>query len=70
MLFRSALGGLGGGAYGYASKALKNKEIEDLMEDMPVGADMGDVEVFSDPRLRGQLARDFQRQLVRKGLMG
>ena len=70
MALGGLVGGLGGGLYGYGSKLRKNKEIEDLMEDMPVGADMGDVEVFSDPRFRAQLARDFQRQLVRKGLMG
>lgn len=64
------LGGLGAGLYGYGTKIRKNKEIEDTMEDLPVGADLGDMEVFSDPRLKAQLARDFQRQLVRKGLMG
>lgn len=69
-LIGGAAGGLGGLLYGYGSRARKNKEIEDLMEDLPVGADLGDVELFSDPRLKAQLARDFQRQLVRKGLMG
>ena len=68
-LIGGAAGGLGGLLYGYGSRARKNKEIEDLMEDLPVGADLGEVELFSDPRLKAQLARDFQRQLVRKGLM-
>lgn len=69
-LIGGAAGGLGGLLYGYGSRARKNKEIEDLMEDLPVGADLGDVELFSDPRLKAQMARDFQRQLIRKGLMG
>ena len=64
------VGGLGGGLYGYGSKARKNKEIENLIQEMPVGADLGDIDLFNDPRLRQQMARDFQRQLVRKGLMG
>ena len=68
-LLGGALGGIGGGLYGYGSKVRKNKEIEDLIEDLPVGADIGDIEVFSDPKLKQQLARDFQRQLVRRGLM-
>lgn len=68
-LIGGAAGGLGGLLYGYGSRARKNKEIEDLMEDLPVGADLGEVELFSDPRLKAQLARDFQRQLVRRGLM-
>jgi len=68
-LIGGAAGGLGGLLYGYGSRARKNKEIEDLMEDLPVGADLGDVELFSDPKLKAQLARDFQRQLIRKGLM-
>ena len=69
-LIGGTAGGLGGLLYGYGSRTRKNKEIEDLMEDLPVGADLGDVELFSDPRLKAQMARDFQRQLVRKGLMG
>lgn len=69
-LLGGALGGLGAGLYGYGSKSIKNKQIEDLMQDLPVGADLGDVAVFSDPQLKAQLARDFQRQLIRKGLMG
>jgi len=69
-LIGGAAGGLGGLLYGYGSRARKNKEIEDIIKDMPVGADIGDIEMFSDPRLKAQLARDFQRQLVRKGLMG
>lgn len=68
-LLGGALGGIGGGLYGYGSKVRENKEIEDLIEDLPVGADIGDIEVFSDPKLKQQLARDFQRQLVRRGLM-
>jgi len=69
-LLGGALGGLGAGLYGYGSKSIKNKQIQDLMQDLPVGADLGDVAVFSDPQLKAQLARDFQRQLIRKGLMG
>lgn len=64
------VGGLGGGIYGAATKNRKNKEIINLMQELPVGADIGDVELFNDPRLKAQMARDFQRQLVRKGLMG
>ena len=68
-LIGGALGGLGGGLYGYGSRTRENKQIEDLIEDLPVGADIGDIEVFSDPGLKQQLARDFQRQLVRRSLM-
>lgn len=63
------VGGLGGGIYGAATKNRKNKEIINLMQELPVGADIGDVELFNDPRLKAQMARDFQRQLIRKGLM-
>lgn len=64
------VGGLGGGLYGYGTKAHQNKELENLIQEMPVGADIGDIDLFNDPRLKAQMARDFQRQLVRKGLMG
>lgn len=64
------VGGLGGGLYGYGTKSRQNKELENLIQEMPVGADIGDIELFNDPRLKAQMARDFQRQLVRKGLMG
>ena len=63
-------GGLGGALYGYGGKARENKELENLIQEMPVGADIGDIDLFNDPQLRQQMARDFQRQLVRKGLMG
>jgi hypothetical protein len=63
------VGALLGGLYGHGSRTRTNKTIEDTMEDLPVGADLGDIEVYSDPRFRQQLARDFQRQLMRKGLM-
>jgi len=63
------IGGLGGGLYGTIAKNKANKRLEDTIEDLPVGADIGDIEVYSDPRFRQQLARDFQRQLVRKGFM-
>jgi len=63
------LGGLGGGLYGYLSKKRKNFQIEDMIEDLPVGADIGDIEIFSDPKMRAAFSRDFQRQLMRKGLM-
>jgi hypothetical protein len=69
----SALGallGAGAGAlYGYSKKNKKNKEIINLMQDLPVGADLGDVEIFSDPALRQQLARDFQRRLIKTGIL-
>lgn len=65
----AALGGLGGGLYGYLSKTRKNKEIADLIEDLPVGADIGDIEIYSDPKVRAALSRDFQRQLMRKNLV-
>lgn len=68
-LLGGTIGGLGAGLYGYGSKVLKNKKLEDLIENLPVGANIGDVEVFSDPKLKAQLARDLQRQLIRKGLM-
>jgi len=63
------LGGGAGAMYGYGKKVRKNKEIENLMQNLPVGADLGDVEVFSDPELKQQLARDFQRRLIQKGLL-
>lgn len=63
------IGGLGGGLYGTIARNKANKRLEDTIEDLPVGADIGDIEVYSDPRFRQQLARDFQRQLVRKGFM-
>lgn len=63
------LGGGVGALYGYGKKNRKNKEIVNLMQSLPVGADLGDVEVFSDPALKQQLARDFQRRLIQKGLL-
>lgn len=65
----AALGGLGGGLYGYLSKKRRNAELEDIMEDLPVGGDIGDIEIYSDPKIRATVSRDFQRQLVRRGLM-
>lgn len=68
-LLGALLGGVGGGVYGQAKKHRKNKGIQNLMLNMPVGADRGDIELFSDPKLKQQLARDFQRRLIQKGLM-
>lgn len=68
-LLAGALGGLGGGLYGYIKRKRKNAKIEALMEDLPVGADIGDIEKFSDPKIMAAISRDFQRQLIRKGLM-
>jgi hypothetical protein len=65
----AAAGGLGGGLYGYIRKALKNKEIAALIENLPVGADIGDIEIYSDPKIRAAISRDFQRQLMRKNLV-
>jgi hypothetical protein len=62
-LLGGATGGLGGLLYGFSSRARKNKEIEALIGDLPVGADLGDIEVLGDPKVKAQLARDFQRQL-------
>jgi hypothetical protein len=64
----AALGGLGAGLYGYSKKRRKNKDLAKLIEDLPVGADIGDIDVYSDPKMRAALARDFQRQVMRKGL--
>lgn len=61
--------GLGGGLYGYIVRELNNKKLKALIEELPVGADIGDIDVYSDPRLKQHLARDLQRQLVRRGLM-
>jgi hypothetical protein len=63
------LGGTGGMLYGSHSRGMKNKELENTILNMPVGADIGDIETFTDPQLKQQLARDFQRQLMRKGLI-
>lgn len=65
----AALGALLGGIYGHHSRSRQNRLIEDTMEDLPVGADIGDIELYSNPQFRQALARDFQRQLIRKGLM-
>lgn len=65
----AALGGLGGGLYGYLSKKRRNAELADIMEDLPIGGDIGDIELYSDPKTRAAVSRDFQRQLVRRGLM-
>ena len=67
-LLGGLLGGIGGGLYGVNNKARQNKQIVDLMQDLPVGADRGDVELFSNPQFKQQIARDFQRQLMRQGL--
>jgi hypothetical protein len=67
-LLAAALGGLGGGLYGYIKKKRKNSELEDLMKDLPVGGDIGDIEVYADPKMTAAVSRDFQRQLIRKGL--
>jgi hypothetical protein len=66
----AALGGLGGGLYGYIRKNMKNKEIADLMEDLPVGGDIGDIALYSDPKIQASVSRDFQRQLMRQNLRG
>jgi hypothetical protein len=65
----AGVGGLGAALIGYFSKSRKNKEIIDLIEDLPVGADIGDIGLYSDPKIRAALARDFQRQVMRKGLI-
>ena len=65
----AAIGGGIGGLYGYINKLKKNKELEALITEMPVGADIGDVEMYSNPKIRQQLARDLQRQLIKKGIM-
>ena len=64
----AALGGLLGGIIGHVSKSRQNNDIETLMESLPVGADLGDVATFSDPEFKAQVARDFQRTLIRQGL--
>jgi hypothetical protein len=65
----AVMGALLGGLYGHHSRSRQNRLIEDTMEDLPVGADLGDIEMYSNPQFRQALARDFQRQLMRKGLM-
>jgi hypothetical protein len=63
------LGALGGGAYGSIARERSNKRLEAVMQSLPVGADIGDIELYSNPQFRQSLARDFQRQLIRKGLV-
>lgn len=65
----AAIGGGIGGVSGYLSKLKKNKELEALITELPVGADIGDVELYSDPKIKQQLARDLQRQLMKRGLI-
>lgn len=67
-LLAAALGGLGGGLYGYLKKKRRNAELVDIMEDLPVGGDIGDIPMYSDPKMTAAISRDFQRQLVRRGL--
>lgn len=64
----AAAGGLLGLIYGAVNRTRTNNDIMDLMEDLPVGADIGDIETFHDPKIRAQIARDFQRQMLRRGL--
>jgi hypothetical protein len=68
-ILASILGGLGGGVYGYMKKRRRNAELKDLMKDLPVGGDIGDIEMYSDPKRTASMSRDFHKQLLRKGLV-
>jgi hypothetical protein len=63
------MGALIGGVYGNVDRGMKNKVLESTIERLPVGADLGDIEVYSNPQFQQALVRDYQRQLIRKGLI-